>query len=53
MNDCAKFVAREIRRRVRYDGIIMDLPSDRGPGGEVWEIWRTASTISLTCARAF
>ena len=33
VDDCAKFVAREIRRGVRYDGIIMDPPSyGRGPG---------------------
>ena len=39
VDDCAKFVAREIRRGVRYDGIIMDPPSyGRGPGGEVWKL---------------
>ncbi len=39
VDDCSKFVAREIRRGNRYDGIIMDPPSyGRGPGGETWKI---------------
>ena len=38
-DDCAQFVAREIRRGRRYDAIIMDPPSyGRGPGGEVWKL---------------
>ena len=39
VDDCAKFVEREIRRGRRYDAIIMDPPSyGRGPGGEVWRL---------------
>ena len=39
VDDCAKFVEREIRRGKRYDAIIMDPPSyGRGPGGEVWKL---------------
>ena len=39
VDDCKKFVEREIRRGVRYDGIVMDPPSyGRGPGGEVWKL---------------
>ncbi len=39
VDDCVKFVEREIRRGNRYDGIIMDPPSyGRGPKGEVWKI---------------
>lgn len=39
VDDCVKFVEREIRRGKHYDGIIMDPPSyGRGPGGEVWKI---------------
>lgn len=39
IDDCAKFVAREIRRGKRYDAIIMDPPSfGRGPNGELWKI---------------
>lgn len=39
VDDCQKFVAREIRRGSKYDAIIMDPPSyGRGPGGEVWKL---------------
>ena len=39
VDDCSKFVEREIRRGRRYDAIIMDPPSyGRGPGGEVWKL---------------
>ena len=39
VDDCKKFVEREIRRGNRYDGIIMDPPSyGRGPNGEVWKL---------------
>ena len=39
VDDCMKFVEREIRRGNKYDGIIMDPPSyGRGPSGEVWKL---------------
>jgi len=39
VDDCIKFVSREIRRDNRYDAIVMDPPSyGRGPGGEVWKL---------------
>ena len=39
IDDCEKFVAREIRRGNKYDAIIMDPPSyGRGPKGEIWKI---------------
>ena len=39
VDDCKKFVEREIRRGNKYDGIIMDPPSyGRGPTGEIWKI---------------
>ncbi|MBQ9806634.1 MAG: class I SAM-dependent methyltransferase [Clostridia bacterium] len=39
VDDCKKFVEREIRRGNHYDGIIMDPPSyGRGPNGEVWKL---------------
>lgn len=39
VDDCEKFVAREIKRGHFYDGIIMDPPSyGRGPGGEMWKM---------------
>lgn len=39
VDDCSKFVQREIRRGNKYDAIIMDPPSyGRGPKGEIWKI---------------
>lgn len=39
VDDCKKFIEREIRRGVKYDAIIMDPPSyGRGPSGEMWKI---------------
>ena len=39
IDDCGKFVEREIRRGRKYDAIIMDPPSyGRGPSGEVWKL---------------
>ena len=50
VDDCRKFVEREIRRGSRYDGIIMDPPSyGRGPNGEVWKLEDCAGElIALT-----
>ena len=50
VDDCKKFVEREIRRGNHYDGIIMDPPSyGRGPGGEVWKLEDSIDgLISLT-----
>ena len=52
MDDCQKFVEREIRRGVRYDGIILDPPSyGRGPGGEVWQLEeRIYPLLQLLCS---
>lgn len=39
VDDCEKFIAREIKRGRHYDAVIMDPPSyGRGPGGEVWKL---------------
>ncbi len=39
VDDCMKFVKREIRRGNKYDAVIMDPPSyGRGPGGEIWKL---------------
>ncbi|MBR4194220.1 MAG: class I SAM-dependent methyltransferase [Oscillospiraceae bacterium] len=39
VDDCGKFVEREIRRGKRYDAVIMDPPSyGRGPSGEIWKL---------------
>jgi 23S rRNA (cytosine1962-C5)-methyltransferase len=50
VDDCKKFVEREIRRGNTYDGIIMDPPSyGRGPNGEVWKLEDSIDElISLT-----
>ncbi len=46
VDDCKKFVEREIRRGNKYDGIIMDPPSyGRGPGGEVWKLEECADEL--------
>ena len=39
VDDCKKFVQRELRRGNRYDAVVMDPPSyGRGPNGEMWKI---------------
>ncbi len=46
VDDCLKFVKREIRRGNKYDAIIMDPPSyGRGPGGEVWKLEQQISEL--------
>ncbi len=46
VDDCKKFVEREIRRGNKYDGIIMDPPSyGRGPSGEVWKLEECVSEL--------
>lgn len=51
VDDCAKFIQREIRRGRRYDGIIMDPPSyGRGPGGEVWKLEDCVYDLICQCA---
>ena len=50
VDDCQKFVDREIRRGNHYDAIIMDPPSyGRGPGGEVWKIEDTLHHLVKSC----
>ena len=50
VDDCKKFVQREIRRGRKYDAIIMDPPSyGRGPSGETWKIEEdVADFVDLT-----
>ena len=51
VDDCMKFVARELRRGNRYDGIIMDPPSyGRGPKGEIWKIEEQVHELVKQCA---
>ena len=52
VDDCVKFVEREIRRGNRYDGIIMDPPSyGRGPKGEIWKIEDAIHPLIRLCAQ--
>ena len=52
VDDCAKFVEREIRRGKTYDAIIMDPPSyGRGPGGEVWKLEDNLYPFVKLCAK--
>ncbi len=52
VDDCAKFVAREIRRGNHYDGIIMDPPSyGRGPNGETWKIEEDIHPLIHECVK--
>ena len=52
VDDCAKFVEREIRRGKTYDAIIMDPPSyGRGPSGEVWKLEENLYPFVKLCAR--
>ncbi len=50
VDDCVKFVEREIRRGNKYDGIIMDPPSyGRGPKGEIWKIEEKVYDLIKLC----
>ena len=52
VDDCVKFVEREIRRGNHYDGIIMDPPSyGRGPKGEVWKIEEKIFPLLSLCTK--
>jgi 23S rRNA (cytosine1962-C5)-methyltransferase len=51
VDDCRKFVEKEIRRGKTYDAIIMDPPSyGRGPGGEVWKLEKNLWPFVKLCA---
>ena len=50
VDDCKKFIEREIRRGKKYDAIIMDPPSyGRGPTGEVWKIEENIDSFVELC----
>ena len=52
VDDCIKFVQREIRRGNKYDGIILDPPSyGRGPGGELWHLEDMLYPFMESCAQ--
>ncbi len=50
VEDASKFVQREARRGVKYDGIILDPPKfGRGPKGEVWEVYKSLPDLLESC----
>ena len=50
VDDALKFVQREARRGVKYDGIILDPPKfGRGPKGEVWEVYKSLPALLDAC----
>lgn len=52
IDDAAKFVAREVRRGRRYDGILLDPPKyGRGPEGEVWRLEEDLPRLIADCRR--
>ncbi len=52
VDDCEKFVGREIKRGRRYDAVIMDPPSyGRGPGGEVWKLEDSIYDLVELCSK--
>lgn len=54
VDDCVKFVKREIRRGNKYDAIIMDPPSyGRGPDGEVWKLEQQIGALLKDTAQLF
>lgn len=52
VDDCQKFVERELRRGNRYEGILMDPPSyGRGPKGEIWKMEENIWPFLLSAAK--
>lgn len=50
VDDAVKYVQREIRRGVKYDGILLDPPKfGRGPKGEVWEVYKSLPNLLAMC----
>jgi 23S rRNA (cytosine1962-C5)-methyltransferase len=50
VDDALKYVQREARRGVKYDGIILDPPKfGRGPKGEVWEVYKSLPPLLEAC----
>ena len=52
VDDAQKFVEREIRRGVKYDGLVLDPPKfGRGPKGEVWEVYESLPGLLSSCGK--
>jgi 23S rRNA (cytosine1962-C5)-methyltransferase len=49
VEDALKYVQREAKRGVKYDGVILDPPKfGRGPKGEVWEVYKSLTNLLET-----
>ena len=50
VEDALKYVQREARRGIKYDGVILDPPKfGRGPKGEVWEVYKSLPNLLEAC----
>ena len=50
IDDALKYVQREVRRQVHYDGVIIDPPKfGRGPSGEVWKLYESLPVLLRMC----
>jgi 23S rRNA (cytosine1962-C5)-methyltransferase len=50
VDDALKFVQREVRRGVKYQGLIIDPPKfGRGPKGEIWEVYKSLPILLQAC----
>jgi len=50
VDDALKFIQREARRGIKYDGLILDPPKfGRGPKGEVWEVYKSLPALLEAC----
>jgi 23S rRNA (cytosine1962-C5)-methyltransferase len=50
VDDALKFIKREVRRGIKYDGILLDPPKfGRGPKGEVWDIYKSLPELLHLC----
>lgn len=52
VDDAFKFVSREVRRGMHYDGLILDPPKfGRGPSGQVWEFFKSLPELLADCQK--
>jgi 23S rRNA (cytosine1962-C5)-methyltransferase len=50
VDDALKFIQRDARRGVQYDGLVLDPPKfGRGPKGEVWEFYKLLPELLQSC----
>lgn len=52
VEDALKYVQREAKRGIKYDGIILDPPKfGRGPKGEIWEVYKSLPNLLDECRK--